>query len=272
MSQDAQKPQLTKEELNSLREIHIAINWRGFVKGWKKIFQETPFNAHQSIMRKVESVSRKMMTGNASLLGMPVGIILRNTARAMHNAIDGKHYYNSVHVVGFLGACGAVGLGMLAGGPLVAAAVGSGVAGFIGTWGAYATAGIISAAVLPIPAYTASTLISSTLMGAAVAAFSTFVAAPANLFVAFRRSQASMKGTKLTEDQIEALQTEFDRESPTLRFHRSLENRIYNAFIELPENRREDIYKTLAERFGMASQRPQENDGQPACQIQPPAI
>ncbi len=249
---DEQKPQMTEKELNSLREIHININWRGFKKAWMKMFHDAPFSAYQNTARAVEGVSRKMMTGSGSLLGMPVGIVLRNTCRSMYNSSEGR-YMNTSRAVGVIGAIAAVGFGAVAGAPLVAGVIGAATMGFIGTWASYLVAGLVSAAVLPIPAYTTATLTSSTLVGAAVAAFSLVVAAPVNLLVAYRRSRAAMKGMKLTEDQMEAIATEFDKDSPTVRYQREAYDSVRYGLQNITDSQRKEIYTSLKEEFDAAA-------------------
>ena len=189
------------------------------------------------------------MTGTASLLGMPLGIILRNTSRAGYNSSKGKYLYTS-RIIGGLAAAATVAAGTFFGAPFVAAALG---AGFIGTWGAYVAAGAVSALLLPIPAFTVATLASSTLVAGVVAAFSTLIAAPVNLLVAFRRSKAGIKGHKLTEDEMENLQTEFDRRSPTVKYQQDLADTITESFSKLSSTKKTEVFASLHEQFGAAS-------------------
>ena len=84
-----EKPELTKNEIEAMREFHISIDWKGLTKAWKKIFYTTPFNLYEKAALKVEAASRKLMIGKAALL-MPVGIILRNTSRSMYKLAKGE--------------------------------------------------------------------------------------------------------------------------------------------------------------------------------------
>jgi hypothetical protein len=250
--QTTAKKQLTVAELKSLQEIHIPINLQGLIKGWKMIFHDAPFKGYQGLMRKVEGVSKKMMTGKASVISMPLGIILRNTSRAAHNSSEGRYLYTS-RLVGAAASIAAVAAGTVLGAPLVTALVGTSVAGFIGSWGAYLAAGSVSALTLMTPAYTVGTLVSSTLVGAAVAAFSTVIAAPVNAVIGFRRSRMAAKGYTLSEDQIQAELAEFDRESPTARYERERYHSVVAGLHMLPDTRKREIYEGLKSQFDAAA-------------------
>lgn len=256
MSEQA-KPQMTAEEVKALGEIHISFDLKGIVKGWNKMFYEAPFAFYQKIMRGAEGVSKKMMTGNASLLSMPVGIIIRNTARAAHNSSEGRYFFGA-RIVGGLTAAAAVAAGTLFGGPLLAAALPAVVSGFIGSVGSYIVAGAATALFGTTPAFTVGTLTASSLVGAAVAGLSTLIAAPVNLVVAYRRSKASMKGFKFTEKDLEDMEAEFDRESPSARYEREMLNSVHFGLRNLPADRRREVYETLKSDFAKAAERQEE--------------
>lgn len=254
---DQKKPQLTEEELKNLREIHIPINLAGLRKGWQKIFYEAPFSIYQGAMRWCEGVSKRLMTGNASLLSMPVGIIIRNATRAAHNSSEGKYLYGA-RIAGGLAAIGAVAAGTFFGGPMLAAALPA-VAGVIGSIGTYAAAGIGSLLVATTPAFTAGTLVTSSVLGIVIAGLST-VPAVANLVVAYKRSQAALKGHKLTEDQLQALEAEFDRESPSARYERQTLDQVNRGLRSLPEERRQEIFENLRADFEEAAKKKAEQE------------
>lgn len=246
--------QANDAQLDSLREVHI--NWKGLILGWKKLTRDVPFSLHQKATRAIETKSRYLMTGSASLISMPIGLVLRNTSRAMNNSVEGKSFYSLAHVVGVLGSIGAIGLATMAAAPVIAAAVPAGVMSAVGGWAAYAVAGTVATTVLSMPAYTAATLIASTTLGTAVALFSATIAAPFNLPVAFRRSKASLDGIKLTDAQVTALEAEFDRESPTARYQRDLYRKTESNIFYLTDEQQKSIYLTLKDKFDAAAAAP----------------
>lgn len=252
MTDTAQQPkEMTAEEMKKLQEVHIPVSWKGLKKAWKKIFYTAPFKFYQNVMLGIEKISRKMMVGYGSLLSMPIGIVLRNTSRAMYRSSEGRYLHTS-QIIGVLGAIGAVGLVTLAAVPLFT--------GLIGTWAAYVAVGSVAALALSTPAYTLSTLISSTITGAAVATFSAILAAPVNLIVGFRRSQAAMKGVKLSEEQVHALEKSFDHNSPLAENEADRFYRASNIIAGLPASYQKDIYNNLKKRFDQSAQKEEANN------------
>ncbi|MDE2336614.1 MAG: hypothetical protein KGL10_04825, partial [Alphaproteobacteria bacterium] len=147
---------LTEEELNRLREVKISINLRGLLRVFDYVTYKGPFKVYHAIARKVEGVSKRMMVGNASLVGMPVGIVLRNAARSAYNVSnrDGATKYAWIgNVAGGLAVVGAVGASALFGGPVVAAAIGT---GWLATAAGYATATAAAGILLHRPVFTAA--------------------------------------------------------------------------------------------------------------------
>ncbi len=257
---DTQQKKLTAAEIDSLREIHIPINLEGLRKGWNKIFYEWPFSLYQGATRGIEGYSRKLLTGKASLLSMPVGIILRNTSRAAHNSSEGRYLYTA-RIVGGVAAIGAVVGATMLGGPLLAGMLPAVVSGFLGSVGTYIAAGAAAALVLPIPVFTAATLTTSTLVGGAIAALST-VPAVANLVVAARRSKFSAQGYKFSDEDVRALEERFDRESPSARYERKTLEQVTYGLSHLPENRRLEIFEGLKKDFAEAAKKKQEEEQQ----------
>lgn len=248
MSDNTQKRQLTEAELNSMKEIHISVDLKGFVKGWTKLFQDLPFNGYQSAARKLEGLSRKMMTGKASLLSMPAGIVLRNTARAAHNASKGDYLFSS-KIFGFACGCAAVAAGVIFGGPVLAATLPAAVSGFIGTAGSAVTAGALSLLVASTPAYTAGALLFSSVVGAGAFLFSTLVSAPVNLLAAYKRTEYSIKGYEVTEEQLREQLTAFDRESPLAKYNRQRLEQTKLNLRSMEVDDRKKIYADLKSEF-----------------------
>ena len=48
---EAVKTDLSKKEFDALRETHISLNFRGLMKGWKKIFHDAPFSVFKSVVK-----------------------------------------------------------------------------------------------------------------------------------------------------------------------------------------------------------------------------
>ena len=229
--------QLTDKEIESLREVKVSLNIKGLVKGWKKLFYKAPFDAYQAVARKVEATSKKMMTGAASFVSFPLGIILRNTSRAAYKTSQYSAYGFAPRTVGVLAAAAAGAAITWFGTPIIAGAIGLGILG-TGLGGlAAATIGALSLT----PVFSAATLATSTAIAAGAAAFSTAISAPLNLIVGLRRSKASLKGVKLTEDQIAAQVEAFDRKSPTVKYHSELTEQARYALANLPQAKRNEL-------------------------------
>ena len=251
MSEATEQKKLTAAELDSLREIHIPISLEGLKKGWNKIFYEAPFAGYQKLTRGVEGISRKLLTGKASALSMPFGIILRNTSRAAHNSSEGRYLYTS-RIVGGVAAIAAVAGATLLGGPILAAALPVALSGFLGSVGTYIAAGAAAALVLPIPVFTAGTLTSASLIGGVVAVLS-IVPGVANLVVAARRSKFSAKGYSFSDEDVRALEERFDRESPSARHERETMERVAYGLRDLPEAKRKEVFQSLKAEFEVAA-------------------
>jgi hypothetical protein len=252
--------QLTEKELRQLQEVQVKINLKGLFKAWDWVTKKKPFEIYQTVTRKVEGKSKKLMVGNASALGMPIGIVLRNTSRAGHNLSTGR-YGHLAQVVGGAAVLGGILGGIIAGGPVIAGALGlSGIASAVGY-----IAGGIAGTLLWKPVYTAATLAASTVGAAASAVFSTLISAPANLLVGLRRSKASLKGIKLTEEQLAAQQEAFDRRSPSAQYAREQEDNVRVGLSRISKAKKEQIYLDLKAEFEPAAAVQGAPAGQPAA-------
>jgi len=212
------KKELTQDELEGLREYHISIDWKGITKAWKKVFYIAPFNLYKKSALKMEVASKKLMTGKAALL-MPLGIVLRNTGRSMYRLAEGDGaFYYGARIIGGLSVIAAVAGVAYAAGPLLAATT---TGAYIGSIASHIAVGAAALTALTHPVFTVATLTASTIASAAVAVFSTVVAAPLNFKAAYNRFKAAKNGIELTEDQIKNLETAFDKESPILKLERN---------------------------------------------------
>lgn len=251
-----QNKTLTPEQIKSLQEIKIRINFRNIAKAWKWATYTAWFQGYQKAMRGLEGVSRKLMVGKGSVLSMPAGIVLRNTVRAAHNSSEG-HYKNSIPFIGGLVALGAVVGATIFGGPLLAAALPSVFAGSIGAAAAYGVTGIGALMALPYPVYTAATLTASTAVALVTGAVSLVIAAPPNALIGWRRTKLASQGYKFTEKDLEAANAEFDRESPTARYEQETFSAVKNGLARLPEDRRREVFDSLKVEFDKAAQKDQ---------------
>lgn len=244
---------LTEDQLRSRKEIYISIDWKGLKDFYTKVCHDLPFKGYKAAFRKLEGVSKKLMTGSASLLGMPAGIIVRNTARAAHNSADGR-YAHMPQLVGVAASlAGWYYAGVAAAGYLTAAmpATAAAITGTLGSWGML---GVVAATTWPVllPAFTVATLATASVIGTAVAAVSTLPAL-LNGVVAFRRSQDSLKGIKYTEDDLTSMAEEFDRDSPSAKYERSMVSTAKHALDSMSPASRATIFKSLKSEFDAAA-------------------
>ncbi len=254
---------LSEKDLAGLQEVKVDINLRGIVNAFKYVTYKKPFEIYHGIARRVEGASKKMMVGNASLIGMPVGIVLRNTARSAYNISDreGRTRYSWIgNTAGGLAAMAAVGAATVFGGPIVAGMIGTGA---LVTGIGYAATAAVSGILLPRPVFTAGNLAVSTALSAVVAGVSTVIAAPANLLVGYRRSKAAFKGYKMTEDQLAKQLAEFDRYSPTARYEAEAADDVRSGLSRLPHEKKFEFYTKLKEEFEGAAQ-PKQDAPKPA--------
>src|SRR5690606_26829066 len=179
MTDTTKTPALADDKIASRREVEIQINLRGLAKAYRKFFHDWPQNGFLAGARKLDSLSKKMMTGKAAVVTMPLGLMARNAARVAHNMAEGRCgiLRGLVSTVG--AGAGWLALGYTAFGALSGIAA---VAGTVGTVGAAIGAAVLTAPVL-LPAFTASTILGATVVGLGAAALST-VPAVANIGVA----------------------------------------------------------------------------------------
>jgi hypothetical protein len=232
--------QATNKQSNQFKEVRIPISLKGFFKAWDYVTRKKPISIFQTITRKIEGFSKKMMTGKTSFIGMPLGIILRNTSRAAHNLSDSK-YGGVAEVAGGLAAIAAIAGATMVAGPIVAGALG--IAGWMGLTLAAPVAGLV----LAEPVYTAGKLTASSIGGAGAFAFSTLISAPANLGVAYRRSKASFSGIDL-EKQLAADEAKFDSRSPSANYQRDVADKAASAFDQLDLEKQESMLKGFFEK------------------------
>ncbi len=245
---------LTEKEFEGLREVKISNPLRALLTAFNYLTYKQPFKIYHAVARKMETASKKMMVGNASLIGMPLGIVLRNGARSAYNVSDqeGDTGYAWIgNAAGGLAVLGAVGASAFFGGPVIAAALGTGA---LATGAGYTIATAAAGLVLHRPVFTAGNIAVATVLAAAASVYSAVVLAPANLLVAFRRSKASFKGVKLTEDQLAQEAAAFDRSSPSARYERKKMDAVRDGLANLPREKKEQFYISLKQEFEPAAQ------------------
>jgi hypothetical protein len=254
---------LDQHQIESAKEIVIPISVRGIAKGLTKIFYEAPVDLYKKVARKVDdvAVNKNMRNGYFAFATMPLGIMLRNGARASHQLADGQ-YKGSSQVIG--GTAGAGAAWWLAGKALfgaiashlpVAAAV-------VGKVGAAAVAGAVTLPVV-IPAFMVGTLAAATVVGVAITALSA-VPAVVNIKSGIKRSLFRLKGVKDVNFDDDATLQEIQHNSLSSRHERESYSRITRELHYLSEEGQKDIYESLKEKFGKAA----ENDTAAAPQQQ----
>lgn len=191
--------ELSKDKASSRMEIIIPITPRDLWKGLTKIFVDAPNNGLAWIGEKSEKFSRWLMSGRASIISMPAGIMLRNGARATMNMTDTSGdmsiWAGGARLIGGLSAAAALWFGgTFIGGALAATGVGATITGAVGAWGTLAT-GLVIAAPIVLPAFGVTTA-AAVIASAALITGLSVVPAVANLHVAFKRTIDAWKGIK----------------------------------------------------------------------------
>jgi hypothetical protein len=259
---------LAEDKIASRREVEIQINLRGLAKAYNKFFHEWPMNGFLSATRKMDEASKNMMTGKAALVTMPLGLMMRNSARIAHNLAEGRYgilrgLVSTVGAASGWAALGYAAFGMLAG---VAA-----VAGTVGTVGAAIGAAVLTAPVI-LPAFTLSTILAAKVGGIGAAVLST-VPAIANIHVGFRRSLDAFKGIQYDE---EALKSKLDEGSVASEYEARRFRKVSSEVEYLPEDKQRKIFERLKERFDTAAQKEQPAEetapvfAKPAASVKPP--
>lgn len=259
---------LAEDKLASRREVEIQINLRGLAKAYTKFFHEWPMRGFLSAARKMDDTSKKMMTGKAAIIGMPLGLMMRNSARVAHNLAEGR-YGILRGLVSTVGAgAGWAALGYAAFGALSGVAA---IAGTVGTVGAAIGAAVLTAPII-LPAFTLSTILAAKAGGISAAVLST-IPAVANIGVAFRRTVDAFKGVKYDE---EALKSKLDEGSVSSEYEARELRRLSNDISYLPEAKQRKIYEGLKKRFDSAAEKPQAQEeaapvfAKPQAKVKPP--
>lgn len=259
---------LAEDKLASRREVEIQINLRGLAKAYTTFFHDWPMRGFLSAARKMDDASKNMMTGKAAIITMPIGLMMRNSARVAHNLAEGRYGV----LRGFVSTVGAgagwAALGYTAFGALSGMAA---IAGTVGTVGAAIGAAVLTAPVL-LPAFTLSTILAAKAGGIGAAVLST-VPAIANIGVAFRRTVDAVKGVKYDED---ALKSKLDEGSISSEYEAREFRRLSNGISYLPEEKQRKIYEGLKKRFDTAAEKPQPQAetapvfAKPQAKVKPP--
>ncbi|GEM_PF-2317598 len=239
MSQEPKK--LADAKIDSRREVIVPISLKGLYDGYERITYRAPKDAFQWVARQADNLSNTMTTGVAAALTMPAGIILRNSARAMHEASDGK-YLQIAHVGGVAGALG--GWWVAGSAALATLTTTFGVASTVGSVGATIAAAVVSSVVI-VPAFTVGLLGASLALGGIVAAVST-VPAVVNLPVALRRSVDAIKGIKLDRKELDAV---FEKNSLETRDQNRRFTQASSAIYRLNDDNKRKLYEDLKASF-----------------------
>lgn len=235
---------LEDSKIESRKEIVIPITLRGLAKGYSKIFHKAPLNLYQTITRKLDKWHQPMMTGMASILSMPLGIMIRNGSRAANRA--SKDDWNAASLTGAVGA----GAAWWIAGKAAFAGITSylGVAGTAGSIASGVAAAVVTAPVLA-PAFTAGILLGSTAIGAAAFTLST-IPAVVNLPVAAKRTMDRIKGYNYDQKEIEE---ELTKDSLETKYQVSQYRKAQSIISYLDDENKKKIFVDLKKQFETAA-------------------
>lgn len=229
--------ELSQDKTASRMEVVIPITLRGMVKGLTKIFVEYPTDIMAVAADRTERLSQRMMSGRLSAVTMPLGIMLRNSARTVMGTTDRDNmaWWGALsHLGGIGGALTALYFGAQAVAGLLAPTV---VGATVGSWGSLVLGGLLAAPVV-LPAYGATFVVATTLGAAAVFALSA-VPAVANIGVAFKRTIDAWKGIKYDDAVLQPGKSMSDK----LRDRRNLS--IADKIYKLPAAQQQLVFERL---------------------------
>ncbi len=248
MTDNTQTAPLADDKLASRREVEIQINLRGLAKAYTNFFHEWPMRGFLSATRKMDDFSKKMMTGKAAVVTMPLGLMIRNSTRIAHNMAEGRYgiLRGLVSTVGAGAGWAALGYATFTALAGVAA-----VAGTVGTVGAAIGAAVITAPII-LPAFTLSTILAAKTVGLGAAILST-VPAIANIGVGFRRTVDAIKGIKYDEA---ALKSKLDEGSISSDYEKREFYDVSRRVDYLNDDSKLKIFTRLKEQFEPVAKKP----------------
>lgn len=257
--------QLTEKELEARREVPWMLIPKTIWNALVKYTFEKPLQGVQWVGRKIDDAgrSKKLRSGIQAVLGLPVGIVLRNTGRAMYHMANGD--YAKTHMVGAVvgAAAGWWAAGVALAGSLGVTSVAAVTSG--GIVSGLASAGIIAASAaatfpLVVPAAMIGAVALTGVVTAVTAGLSLFPALVPNALVGFLRSKDAVQGIKVEDYDGPKEKKALDYDSIREIEERKLYNDVRWQVGSLNDEHQKDIYETLAKKFAVAAQKPAEDD------------
>ena len=241
---------LDERQREARKEIVIPINPKALARAYTKLIYDKPIGALQWVAKKVDdfAINKRMRNGGRAVVTMPLGIMLRNGARATHQLAEGKY----AHVGQWLGGGAAAIGGWAAAGLALKGALASTFVGTLG--GAVGTTAVGFALTLPVvvPAAMIGVAALSTAIGLGITAISV-VPAALNVKTGFLRTLDRLKGIKGVDYDGPAEEKAISYDSLRAREERNIYREVSWQIDSLSEEHQKDIYERLSKQFGKAA-------------------
>jgi hypothetical protein len=234
---------LDKSKIDSRREVPFKINLKGIYEAYQKIFFDAPVDCFDWLTRNTERLSKKMMSGFASVVTVPLGIMTRNAATVANQTINDKDKQFSW--VGNLGAVAGAGAAWWVAGSTLFAQMG--LAASLGKIGGVVVATVLTAPVLA-PALAIGVIAAGTAMGIGTFVISTLPAV-ANLKIGLIRTLDSLRGIKYDKETMDALQESLNEDSISYNYDERRFHDARSSVRVLNQEAQEKIYIELKEKF-----------------------
>lgn len=260
-----QPRQLTEKELQARREVPWMLIPKTIWDFTVKYGYEKPLEGVQKLGRLIDDIGRspKMRSGYQAVLGLPVGIIVRNTGRSMYHMANGdyakSHWLGNV--AGGIAGYGAavVGLAGLAGVHSVAGIASGGLLATAGHVVAVAAAAAVAIPVIPVAAMVGAVALTA-VVTTVTAGLSVFPALVPNAVVGFLRTKDRIQGITGVDYDGEKEKKKLDYDSIREIEERKLYSDVSWKVSSLNEEHQKEIYDRLSQRFGKAAEKPAAQD------------
>lgn len=231
--------------LNARQERPFTVSLYSIYKTYDQLTHDMPVKAFQAVARKVDDLTKPMMTGHAAAITMPAGIIIRNAARVTHSATTNNNGYAITASLG--GLAGAAAAWWIAGNAAFSAIAASTAGGTIGSIGV-AIAAAVATSPIVIPAFTAALFTSATLLGAAAGGISV-LGALKNIDIALTRSMDAFRGVKYDAETRKQIEASFDKDSLTAARQDKIMRDAQHALHSLRPEQRVALSQYLTKEF-----------------------
>ncbi len=256
---------LTEKELEARREVPWMLIPKTIWDFTVKYGYEKPLKGVQWLGRKVDDIGRSpiLRSGYQAILGLPVGIIIRNTGRSMYHMSNGdyarSHWLGNV--AGGIAGYGAavVGLAGLGGVTSVAGIASGGLLATAGHVLVVAAAAAVAIPVIPVAAMVGAVALTA-VVTAVTAGFSIFPAIIPNSLVGALRTKDAFQGIKGVDYDGAKEKKKLDYDSIREIEERKMYSDVSWKVSSLNEAHQKEIFDRLSERFGKAAAKDAAND------------